>query len=77
MHLHYFISIKGRHEIAITSPISNHDPSIEDTEYAEYMKENVKRRIQKAITDGQAFQIQDWIFNPKEIDYVIVKISEE
>lgn len=69
MYLKYFVAIKNRPEIVIIVPVS-------DEEYAKYKIDREIIRIRDSITDGRAFRIENRIFNPEAIDYVIVNTME-
>lgn len=78
MYLKYTVAIKNRPEIIIVSEVKEPDPSFYDKDaYIRYKRTNEMIRIKDCITDYRAFQIEDWIFNPEAIDYVIVRISED
>lgn len=78
MYLQYSVGIKNRSEITIVSKVQEPDPSLyEKGAYIRYKRMNEMIRIRDCITDGRAVQIEDWIFNPEAIDYVVVSISEE
>lgn len=76
MHLEYIVAIKNRPEMVIKVPVSSHDSSISDEEYAKYKRDHEIIRIRDSITDGQSFRIENRIFNPEAIDYVIVSAME-
>lgn len=78
MYLQYSVGIKNRSEITIVSEVKEPDPSFYDKgAYIRYKRTNEMIRIRDCITDDRAFQIEEWIFNPKTIDYVIVSIVED
>ena len=76
MYLKYFVAIKNRPEMVIIVPVPSHDSSISDEEYAKYRRDHEIIRIRDSITNGQSFRIENRIFNPEAIDYVIVNTME-
>lgn len=77
MHLEYIVAIKNRPEMVIKVSIQKHDPSISDEEFAIYKRDNECKRIKIDLANKHAFRIENRIFNPEAIDYVIVSIAED